>query len=355
MIGTTLKVGMDTTAVSRGLSRISSGFGRFARTIGRGAAERVGHRMTDLAGRVALAIPGTIKDTADYVSTLSDLATKTGMSVKSLVELQEMMRVAGVQTSDTTKAIGQMADRLYEARTIGGEAKRALNDMGFSAQEFKNKKLDESFYMIGKRIAEIAGNDQQRAFGLMGDMFGIRQGGELLKLFNDFETAQAQMLNNTKTLTGQLGDAYVVDQLDKLADAMGRFETLRMSMGIAMIESLEKSFGPRWMDNLFDFLQNKVLPVVIKIIEYVGNFIERIRKGELGIGNMFAGIAESIGKGIAKGFQDAMSELNPIKKLDPRSWFGGGTTAMSSQESLKTTNHLLKRILDKTPSTPAFS
>ena len=353
MIGTTLRVGMDTSRVTRGLSRISRGFGAFSRQVGIGAARRVGERMTDLAGRLIMAVPGAIRDTADYVSTLSDLSVKTGMSVKSLVELQEMFRVSGVQASDTTRVISQMADRLYEARTVGGMAKEALNELGFSAQDFKDKKLDESFFMIGKRIAEI--NDMQKATGLAAEIFGMKGGAELLKFFKDMEPNIAKAQKNIAGLNYDLGQEGLVGRLDSFADAMGRFEAFRMRLGIGLITTMQKVFGENFLDKLYDFLNNDMVPVVLQIAKTFGDFIQKIRESGdplKAISDSLGNIAKSIGQAIGDGFRESLGEIVSPKNI--LKGLIGGPTA-SRQESLSETNRLLAKILDKTPGEAVFS
>ena len=356
MIGTTLKVGMDTSRVTRGLSKISRGFGAFSKQVGIGAARRVGERMTDLAGRLAMAVPGAIRDTSDYVSTLSDLSVKTGMSVKSLVELQEMFRVSGVQASDTTKVISQMADRLYEARTVGGMAKEALNELGFSAQDFKDKKLDESFFMIGKRVAEIAkSGDMQKATGLAAEIFGMKGGAELLKFFGDMDANIAKAQNNVKGLNLDLGEDGLVGSIDAFADAMGRFEAFRMRLGIGLITTMQKVFGEGYLDKLYDFMNNDVVPVVLHIAKTFGDFIQKIRESGdplKAISDSLGNIAKSIGKAIGDGFRESLGEIASPRNLI-KGLFGGPTAGR--QESLGETNRLLARILEKTPGEAVFS
>lgn len=353
MIGTTLRVGMDTSRVTRGLSKISRGFGAFSKQVGIGAARRVGERMTDLAGRLVMAVPGAIRDTADYVSTLSDLSVKTGMSVKSLVELQEMFRVSGVQASDTTRVISQMADRLYEARTVGGMAKEALNELGFSAQDFKDKKLDEAFFMIGKRISELP--DMQKATGLAAEIFGMKGGAELLKFFKDMEPNIEKAKKNIAGLNFDLGEEGLVGRLDSFADAMGRFEAFRMRLGIGLISTVQKVMGDNFLDQFYDFLNNDVVPVVLHIAKTFGNFIKDIRESGdplKAISDSLGNIAKSIGKAIGDGFRESLGEIVSPKNI-LKGLIGGPTAGR--QESLAETNRLLARILEKQPGEAVFS
>jgi hypothetical protein len=93
-IGTTLKVGFDAAAVRKGFSGLGgmfSGAMRGFRQIGIGAARDVGARMTDLLGRVLMAVPQGIKETLDWAGNLTDtrLSTAIQTSINNAIRQQE--------------------------------------------------------------------------------------------------------------------------------------------------------------------------------------------------------------------------------------------------------------------------
>lgn len=346
---------MDTSKVTRGLSKISRGFGAFSKQVGIGATRRVGEKMTDLAGRLAMAIPGTIRDTAEFVSNLDNLERKTGMSAQQLVILGEKMRLAGVETSDVSDSISNLAEKLYEAQTEGGTVKKALNDLGFSAYDFKNKRLDESFEMIGKSVATLSDDQLPKMTWALAQIFGGDVGMEMVKLFRNYDEATRKATLNTMGLNQQLGEDGIIGRVDEMADAMGRFQMFRMRVGLGLISTMEKVFGRGYMDKFFDFLNNDVVPVVLFIAKKFGDFIQSIRESGdplKAISDSLGNIAKSIGKSIGDGFRESLGEIaNPKNILKG---FLGGKTA-SRQESLAETNRLLASILEKTPGEAVFS
>ena len=355
MIGTTLKVGMDTSRVTRGLSKISRGFGAFSKQVGIGATRRVGEKMTDLAGRLAMAIPGTIRDTAEYISNLDSLRMKTGMSAQELILLEEKMRLAGVETSDTSDAISNLAEKLYEARTEGGSAKEALNDLRFAATEFEDLSLDEAFDKIGKRVAKMGKHEIPKMTWALAQIFGGDVGMELVKAFRNYEEVTNDAITNTVAMRELVGREGLVGDIDKFNDSMGRFRMLKMQMGIGIIDALTAGTGKQFLDDMFNVLQNDVLPVIMEITKKFGDFIGKIRESgdPLGaIAESLKGISKSIGKSIADGFRESLGEM-----ISPGAMIKGlfkGKTAMGTLDSREAIQ-LLAKIERKLPVEATFS
>lgn len=346
---------MDTSAVTRGLSKISRGFGAFSKQAAIGATRRVGEKLTDLAGRLVMAVPGAIKDTANFVSNLSDLERKTGMSAQQLVVLGEKMRLAGVETTDVSDSISNLAEKLYEAQTEGGTVKKALNDLGFSAQEFKNKNLDESFEMIGRKVETLSDDQLPKMTWALAQIFGGDVGMEMVKMFRNYDEFVSEATHNTKGLNEQLGKEGVVGRVDDMSKAMGRFQNFRMRLGLGLIDTMEKIFDVGFMDKFFDFLNNDVVPVVLNIAETFGNFVKEMRES----GDPLKVIAESlknlgtmIGEAIANGFKASMGDMFKLPEL-PKLFGGGGRTAMGGGDS--EVIKYLASIDRKTPVEPTFA
>ena len=359
MIGTTLKVGMDTTAVTRGLGRISRGFGRFGRQVGIGAARQIGARATDMLGRVVYAVPNAIRDTADYVSGLTDMATQTGVSVNKLVELEEMFRIAGVNARDTSKAVSQLAESLYRARTESGPTKKAINALGFSAQEFKNLDVHESFFKIGEKIRDM-GNHTEGVETAMKDLFGAREGFQLLRLFKDLDYSIAKAASNAKPLTEMFGaDKQLATNVDAFADAMGRFEMTKRKFSLVLIDSLMKALDTNFMDELFDIIQSSDFT---KALEQTVNDLAELFKmlRTEGIQAVFTTgiekLSKLIGEGIAAGLQQSLDGTILGKLL------GGGRSKETAQLNFQMLEGTVGRIeslvakaTNKLPITPAYA
>jgi hypothetical protein len=345
MIGTTFKLGFDSTSVSRGLGGLTrslrTGLGR----IGVGALERIGHRVTDLMGRIVMAVPEALKETADWAGGMTDMATATGMSVQELILLEEKFRLAGVSAKESGAVVSRFALNLKTARTEGGAAKDALNQLGFYATDFKDLSLDESFQKIGQRVQEMAPH-LDNVEGIMADLFGAKIGYQQLKLFKDWAAVSAQAENNVGKLANAMNNGQAAN-LDRWSDALGRFENFKRSLAsMALDEYFRISGGPGSVDRMFNFLDpEKIRPKIQEIMNLLGRNLEVFLNQDIGasFGDLFKNIGRSIGEGIAESIS--------LKNLVP-GWLGGNkppttTSASSPLPELQKHTALLQQIRDK--------
>lgn len=334
MIGTTFKLGFDGTSVSRGLGRITSTIGRGLGRIGIGALERAGHRVTDLMGRLVMAIPDTIKETADWAGGLTDMATATGMSVKDLVILEEKFRLAGVSAKESGAVMSRFALNLQTAATEGGAAAEALRELGFNGQSFVDVPLDEAFKQIAQWIPTA-----KNAEKIMGDLFGQKLGYQQLKLFRDWDAVTAQAINNV----GKLAEAMDKGQaasLDRWADSLGRFENFKRSLAtIALDEWFKLSGGAGMTDKFFDeFDPESLRPKIAAMMETVKSMFSDPSK-------FFGDAFRNLGKSIGDGIKDSLRGSISVKDLffsKPKE--GGKTTDSETANELKKQTALLRRI-----------
>jgi hypothetical protein len=314
MIGTTFKLGFDGSSVSRGLGRLSGsmmrGFGR----IGKGAMERVGHRVTDLMGRIVMAVPAALKETADWASGLTDMATATGMSVSELVILEEKFRLAGVSAKESGAVVSRFALNLKTAATEGGAAAEALRALGFDGQFIKGKSIGEAFDIIAKQLA-ILGPNLENVEGIMADLFGAKLGYQQLKLFKDFAAVTAQAENNVGKLAEAMGSGQAA-ALDTWSDAMGRFENFKRSLStIALDEFFKLSGGADGVNSLYDSLDpEKFRPRISAIMGQIKSIFEDPSKA---FGDAFKSIGKQLGEGIKESFRGSFSLKDLFSSASP--------------------------------------
>ena len=89
MIGSIVRLMFDASAVQRGLAGLGGMFGRMGRQIGIGGLQRVGHQITDLMGRMIVALPMAGKELLDWAGNLNDMSMQTGISVDRLMLMEE--------------------------------------------------------------------------------------------------------------------------------------------------------------------------------------------------------------------------------------------------------------------------
>jgi len=322
MIGTTFKLGFDGSSVSRGLGNLTRGIGKGLGRIGVGAMERVGHRVTDLMGRIVMAIPDAIKDTADWAGNLVDMSTATGMSIDELIILEEKFRLAGVSAKESGMVVSKFAKNLKDAATEGGPAAEALRALGFDGQFIVGKGIGEAFDILAQRLAAVY-PQLDNVEGIMADLFGGKLGYQQLKLFKDYAAVTKQAENNV----GKLGKTMAGGQaaaLDQWGDALGRIENFKRSLvTIGMQEFFNLGSGPGGPDKFFDqFDPEKLRPKIQEISRLLQNTFTYFREGD-GLSGIVSDIGKMIGKGIVDGIKNgglSMKDLLfPSKKSgDPQ-------------------------------------
>lgn len=346
MIGTTFKLGFDGTSVSRGLGRVTGMLSKGMNAIGRGGLERVGHGVTDLMGRIVMAVPEALKSTADWAGNMTDMSMQTGVSIEKLVLMEEKLRLAGASASDTSRIISNLANNLHTAATDGGPATDALNKLGLKARDFVGIPIDEAFEKIGRTVADL-GPEFAGLDSIMADIFGAKMGYKLIRFFKDFDGSTRQAENNVGKLGGSLNNGLAAD-LDKFSDAMGRFENFKRSLAsMALGEMFRVTGGAGGVDSLFDSLDpEKLRPKIQELMSMLGRNTEVFLSQDLSksLGEVFKNLGRSIGEGFKESF-------NP-KSFLPK-WMGGdsastgGAPGGDTASLLKDSNQLLKEIRDK--------
>jgi hypothetical protein len=340
-VGTTFKLGFDGMSVSRGLAGISKKVGSFSREIGIGAARQVGARMTDLMGRIVMAIPDALSETADWAGNMVDMSTQTGVSIEKLVVLEEALKLSGAAAKDTSMIISKLSKNLYDASTEGGAAKDALNKLGFFADEFVDVPIDRAFEMIGKRVAEL-GPDFKGLEGIMSDLFGAKMGYKFIRFFRDFEGGMSDAENNVGQLAGAISKS--AGSIDDAGDALSRFENVKRSLAsIVLEEALRFGGGSDGINAMFDkFDPEKMRPKIQEMFSTIARSVEVLMGGSKE--GIFGDMFKNIGKDIGEGFKDALN-LKPLIPIFGKGLFGGDAkTSQAFDPENKRHTALLERI-----------
>ena len=366
MLGTTFRLGFDGTSIARGLGNASNLLGRFGRQVGIGMARQVGAKVTDMMGKIVMAIPEALTETADWAGSMQDMSTQTGVSVEKLVLLEEQLRLSGAGAKDASVIMSKMAANIQDAANNGGGAADALAKIGLSAKELKGMGIDQQFHTIGKRLAELNAttktsikfNDPfSKQFGetiiettekledmesITADIFGAKMGLKLLRFFNDYDASVAQATNNVAALAKHMGGGGAA-AMDTWSDALGRFETFKRSLAsIALDEMFRVTGGPGSVDKMFDFLDpEKLRPRISEAMNMLGRSLEVFLSQDLS--SSFSDVFKNIGRELGKGFRESFSIKDLLGIGAPS---GGGSKSSSSDVSalIKESNNLLAAI-----------
>lgn len=304
-IGTTVKIGFDASQVKAGFGALSSMFSgamRGFRQVGIGAARQVGAQVTDLMGRVIMAIPQGIKDTADWADNLNDMSQQTGVAVSKLVLMEEALRLSGAEAADTSRMISTLAGNLHEAMTEAGPAREALNKLGLFMPDIAGLPVDQAFEKIGRQVASLP-DDFKGLENIMADLFGARMGFKLIRFFRDFDGGMKQAQNNVGAFAERIEQSAAI--YGKLNDAAGRFQMRwRETMSVIMDEAVAM-FGADWLDQMFDFLApEKIRAGLAMLKQGFADLGEWISSG--GYKTIFQDLGRAIGEGVLESMKGVL-------------------------------------------------
>lgn len=341
MIGSTVKLGFDATAVQRGLGGLGGLFGRIGRQIGIGGLRQAGAQVTDLMGRIITAIPMAGKEMLDWAGNMTDMSAQTGISIQRLLVMEEALRMTGASAADTSRIMSTLADNLFEASKGSEAQKLALNRLGFSAQDLKDMDLDEAFFTIGKAVSELP-KDFKGLEGVMADLFGARMGYKMIRFFKDFDGSMEMAKKNVSSFSDVSDRTFT--NFDNISDIMGRWAMTRRSLLAGLFEGLvgeggiESSVGA--LDSMFDKLNglsgtfrqmgNDLRNEFAKAMEVIGS------QGIMAsFGDLFKNLGKSIGDGIMESVKSSI-DVSPSGLI--KGLFGGGKTASNSGDLYKETS-----------------
>ena len=334
-IGTTVRVGFDASAVRSGMGGLKSLFSgamRGMRQVGIGAARQVGAGMTDMLGRVLMAIPEGIKETMDWAGNINDMSAQTGVAISKLVVMEEALRMAGAEAADTSRMLSTLGSNIGEAMRETGPAQDALHKLGFKVSEFKGMGLDEVFEKIGRRAGEMSwGMGEFEA--TMADLFGAKMGFKMIRFFKDFDGGMAAAQNNVGDFGSRLGST--AGGYDKMSDALGRFRMRWRETMAIIIDAGVELFGDDWVDQAFDFLSpEKIRQSLVFLREEIAGLFK---------GDGISGIFKSLGRQIGDGIKESLGDSFSFKALIPP-WMGGGGPTSSNAGNEKTIARMDRQI-----------
>lgn len=216
---------LDNTQFSRGLTKMRTDIGAFS-AISFGAFNRIGGLITDFGRRALSALPRMVTSSLAAGDALADLSTQLGFSTETLVNLQRVAGLAGIELGGLETAIGKMNQTLGEA--VGGnrEAAKAFDDLGLSFSDLEKRSPEDTFFAVLDAIKQIPSVARRSAAAV--DLFG-RSGRSMLRLLDMGSVGIRAEAVNTRRLglvssQGDLaGMARASDTLDDLKNNLRGF------------------------------------------------------------------------------------------------------------------------------------
>ena len=145
-----------------------------------GAMKRMAGSMLAAAGIGGIGY--MVKQQMVAIDANAKLSDRIGLTTESLVGLQHGAQIMGVETATLNKSLEIFTKRLGEVKMGTGEAERALEALGLSADELATKSPDEAIGAVADQIRRLETNAEKAAAANF--LFG-RSGVQLLNMFEE--------------------------------------------------------------------------------------------------------------------------------------------------------------------------
>lgn len=336
-IGTTLKVGFDSSAVKRGFGSLGGMFKGIGRGMAMGAGAMMSKSLVDLAIKAATGVD----QLADFAGEAEDTALQVKASTAEIIKLDRALELAGSEVK-AGRMLSVLRDNIYDAANGTEDLQKAFRAIGLQSRDFAGKTTMEQFNLIGEAVAAM-GDDAGKVENSLEKIFGAKMSMQLLRLFRnqDVFTQAGEEVGNfaakVDEAAGRLGSAQ---------DQFKRLPYLWRGLNLAIFNAI--SGDGSTVKKLMDGIQQAIdtgdfSKIVYTLKAELAKAIEVIGDSEIwkSIEEKFRGLGKLIGIGIVDGVSGKM----PGKILP--SLFGGkddSTTMIDPTSEIMKTNSLLERI-----------
>lgn len=185
------------------------------------AASKMG---TMLAGAFTVtAISAAANQVLNYASNISDLSAQTGLTTKTIQEMQHAAKMTGASLDNFTNAAFKLGTNLSGG---GNSVVNSLDKLGLSYAAIRNMAPDEQFNTITAALGQVTNAQDRNKIAV--DLFG--------KAAKDILPAIAQGYTDLANGATVAGDAQI-QALDAAGDAIDRLKEKVMNLGVTVLGS----------------------------------------------------------------------------------------------------------------------
>ena len=295
-LGATLKVRMDTSDVSRGLSGMKSKVGRAFGAIKKVGLAAFGAIAAAAAGLTAAAVSAT-----NFVRSVEMMGLQTGMTTKEVLDLQHAFALVRIDADGAADVMSEFQKRLAEASKGQGEALLGLEALNISLSELKGMGTMEAFERILTAVTDESLHTRDALMAL-DKMFGSR-GFELLRLARNYREIMASARRETEGLGSQFEDTSKFQSFERsMAKASLLAREIQMRLVCALpLEKIEEALDKVDLEKFFDRLGVE--------------FDEFMKAPEAKFIEWGVVMGRAIGEGIIKGAMEFLMSADGIKTL----------------------------------------
>lgn len=206
----TIKLGLNTSAVTTGLAAVKS---QFAELKTFGAAQIAGS-----FGAVGLAagLTAGLASVIDEAGKINDIAERFGILPEELQRIGNVASQSGGSLESVGAALNKLALNQEKARSGSEEHRAALADLNIEAAEFINLSPEDAFYRVANAVAET--KDRGKAYSAVVALMGKSSG----ELFTTLELG-AQKIREAGDAMGIFSNS-TTRGLDNVGDGFGKFK-----------------------------------------------------------------------------------------------------------------------------------
>ena len=225
-----LTIGLDDSAVTKGMAGIGASLKKHSRAIGLG--------MTAVGGSIMAIGVTSVKAFADMGDEVHKMSLRTGIATESLSRLKYASELGGSSLGAVEKGIKRMASTLQDARDGLSTSVDAMDALGLSAEEFDGLNPEEAFMKLAGAVAGI--EDPLIRSALAQDVFG-KAGTEMLPMLSEGTEGLRNMMKQAEKF-GVIMDKDAAEAAAKLTDQMtqlkGGFQKIQASIAENLIPVL---------------------------------------------------------------------------------------------------------------------
>ena len=233
---------------------------------------KAGQSMKALSGVAAGLLASFSAIGISSVKTANDLSNLAKTFEVSTEEIQKWQYVAlqsGMSSQELENAFKKVQQGLSGIRTGNiDKISQAMIELGISAED-ATKGTAENFEVLARRIGMIEDPLVRAQYAT--ELFGARMGATLLPLLRQNAEGLDAVIDEWNSFSHITAEN--MQELDKVSNAFGRITTqlnnLKVSIGHALLPIIE---------NVTDFIENKVIPAVDRLVNWFTNLDEGTKK-----------------------------------------------------------------------------
>lgn len=226
-----------------------------------------------LTGVFSSAVAVAVKRQIDFANRVGDVSNSLGIATEELSRWMFIAERSGLATEDLERIVKDLSDRSAKAAQGMGESRKALDDLGISAQAFVSLTFEEKILDLSKAFEGV--DDSAEKVRLSMALFG-ESGSKFLNIINSGNKGVQELIKTSRQY------ANVIDQ-DTAAAATKFNETLgEIQHSVdAMILSIGKKFLPElqglagWFRDDLPIAVEKTISIFAGAVKIIDDLIQK--------------------------------------------------------------------------------